>query len=351
MARKRHLSIAIPLEITNLRKHFWNIFQSVITKTTPHWALRFCFFELLWTLRLGTKRFRKGGGETVRNLRKIEGYAGLKVRLLTEDDGLIPMVREETRVLGCEFTAYRKIEDFKKDCDDKMPYFLVVEYTFGNGNCRKLLQWLLRYNPPSGVLVLSNLPGFEDFLEEMSVQYADADIRFFFLEKSFQRSELLELLTRLEQGYFAAIQGCLRLPKYNSVYRGETGSILKAARENLGLSVEQVAKAACRHGRWLTPERLAEIETDKTGKETGCYEWYDLTHLLFEHADVASMGFEPWSHLRRAKRALEEKQYPFPKTFVLRQKLVELERRDRIESHYRDIISYGLLRNNNIGST
>jgi hypothetical protein len=128
--------------------------------------------------------------------------------------------------------------------------------------------------------------------------------------------------------------GVLWWPEHHYQDRGNLGGILRAARENLGLERKTVVTVAKKRGFQITEERLEEVESDASGLNTDCFEWLGLTELLYESTDSHSIGFNPWMHLRRVKRALAEKNYQFPMNSVLRRRLVELARRDRIEKQY-----------------
>lgn len=308
------------------------------------------FIRFLLKRAVLTKRFWNafGAARTIPNAHTISNWTEpkgridvMKVHVLTDDVSVGRAIEESMLGLGYECSVVNRIADLKSKLTLGEAYYLVLDYLLAEGDCRELLLELLKSDKrPSGLLVMSGLPGFEEFLNEVSDQYADSETPFLFLEKPFDRAELGELLFRLGEGIQGRIFGCLRLPKYNYLKQGKLGPILRAARENLGLEPQQVASGACNKGIWITAERLEEIEADETGANISCDEWFVLTRLLNESADCANIGLEPWLHLRRVRHALEEKTYPFTMNFTLRRNLVELARREKIESTFSDVTNY-----------
>lgn len=266
----------------------------------------------------------------------------MKIHVLTDDEGIAFAIEAHILGLGYECKTFTRTDDFQKSRQAGEPYYLIVDYLLAEGDSRELLRTLLESNKcPAGLLVMSGLPGFEDFLDELAELYAEAGTSFLFMEKPFQQVELGELLFRLGKGLEGRIFGCLRLPKYNFIHLRKFGSILRAARENLGLQVAQVVSSARKKGLWINNEEYEAIEADDAGKTIGCEDWFFLTKLLFESADCTSVGFEPWMHLRRVRRALMDHSYHFPKNFVLRRKLVELAKREQIEEKFHNLSFYG----------
>lgn len=257
------------------------------------------------------------------------------LRVLTDDKHLRFALEMQLNGLGYEPFFATDADDLKRVSLPNEPYYLLIDYLLADSDSRALLLDLLESGAtPSGLLIMSGFPGFEKIMQKTAERYNDQDIPFFFLEKPFKRAKVGELLLRLGQCYSGKVYGYLSLPKKCNATIHDLGAILREARENLGLSYADVIRAAAQAKQFFTEERLREIEADGKGNSLNASEWMDLSQLLYEFPDSYSIGFEPWSHIRRVRDALEDKTYRFPMNFVLRRKLVELARREPLEYDY-----------------
>ena len=257
------------------------------------------------------------------------------VYILTDEKATENLIQGHLKTLGYESQISNSVAQFHKNLIPGKKYFLIVDYLLIKNNSHSLLQ---PGRAPAGLLVMSGLSGFEDFLREIAERYTEQNIPFLFLERSFTSEELAELLIQLTKGFQQGFLRCLRRPKYSYQNQKSPGPILCSARENLGLERANVVSVACKRGFWIDENRLEEIEQDRSGRYISAKEWFWLVHLLFESADCVNAGFDPWGQLWRVRQALECKTYPFPMNFTLRRGLVELMKREKIEAKYSTLV-------------
>jgi DNA-binding NtrC family response regulator len=124
------------------------------------------------------------------------------VYVLTDDEELGWAIEDQLLELKYHPCISNTIIQFKNNIKSNHPYWLIVDYLLKEGDCRFFLWELIKtQNIPSGLIVMSGLPGFEDFLDEVAELYTNQEIPFLFLQKPFRSGELSEYLFYLSRGF------------------------------------------------------------------------------------------------------------------------------------------------------
>lgn len=90
------------------------------------------------------------------------------------------------------------------------------------------------------------------------------------------------------------------------------GVMLKCARVMLGISRQDVLRAAKASGLELSMARYNAIEADTDGSNIGAVEWWTLCECVGLSCDTFGLGYSARWHLMRVRRQIETGEFRLP---------------------------------------